>query len=237
LPFGSLHCNSSDEHPSSEDAVNTGRLTSEARRADIGGMRPFATLTLAVAAAGLAQACSVSEAQERHDEPVDLTGVMELRSAAGCRFDALTNHALQGLLILDGFEPFAMSHAPEVAIGELRLRPQITREDDANYPGQVFYRSAVSLPTGSRWHGLTALELWSEYVHNPETDHYEQRGLTFAESPGRLRETLLTLGADVPLAPDFRELDDWGPYTGGCGGSIQITPVAQGAALVCNYGC
>jgi hypothetical protein len=199
-------------------------------------MRTSVRLTLAVATAGLA-GCSSGRAQEQSMEPIDLTGAMELRSAGGCRFDARTDHAFRGLLMVDGFEPFEMAHAPEVAIGDLRLRPRMTRENSTNYPGGVVYRSVVSLPPGSRWHGLTPLEMWSEYSHFPEIDHFEQRGLTFAEDPHRVRETLLAAGAEVPVAPGFLDLDDWGPYAGGCGATIQIAPVGGGSALVCSYGC
>jgi hypothetical protein len=113
----------------------------------------------------------------------------------------------------------------------------MTRKSNPNYPGGLYFRSAVSFPSGSRWHGLTPLEMWSDYSHNPEIDHAEGRGITFAESPARVREILLSVGEDVPIAPDFRELDDWGPYSGGCSASIEIAPTARGAELICGYGC
>jgi hypothetical protein len=200
-------------------------------------MDTSARFLLAMAVVVLASACSPGRAQDRGAGAIDLTEAMRLQSAAGCRFDALTNHAFEGLLMIEGESPFAMTHAPEVVVGNLRLHPQMTRERNTNYPDGVFYRSAASFPAGSRWHGLTLLEMWYEYSYNPGIDHAEQRGMTFAESADRLRETLLTVGADVPVEPDFRELDDWGPYAGGCSATIQIASTARGAALVCSYGC
>jgi hypothetical protein len=79
--------------------------------------------------------------------------------------------------------------------------------------------------------------MWSDYSHNPEIDHAEGHGLTFAESAAQVRESLRSAGADVPIAPDYRELDDWGPYSGGCSASIAIEPNPRGASLVCGYGC
>jgi len=195
--------------------------------------RSLLLLTLASALA----ACSSGRAQDRGAGQVDLTTVMQLQSAGGCRFDALTNHAFEGLLMVDSFGPFEMTHAPEVAIGDLRLRPQMTRESNPNYPGGLYFRSAVSFPTRSRWNGLTPLEMWSDYSHNPEIDHAEARGITFAESPARVREALLAIGADVPVTPGYRELDDRGPYSGGCSANIEISPDPRGAALICSYGC
>jgi hypothetical protein len=182
-----------------------------------------AMLSLASCAPGVAQ-----------EQDPDLTGAMVLESAAGCRFDPLTDHALEGVLL----ETNGMIHAPRVFVGSLSLVPRLEQHVEEGGSGKaVFTKARAAFPPNTRWHGLTPLALHGYYVDNPESDHYEERGIVFAETPEDLQSALHRMGQDVPLPPSSLELTEPGPYTGGCGGSIEIRREGAGSALVCGYGC
>ena len=171
----------------------------------------------------------------------DLTGTMVLESAAGCRFDARTNHALEGMLLLSDWEPFTMRSVPQVFVGDLALVPEVTREaEPTGYMDEerTIYTSRAPFPAGTTWHGLHPTALHGYYVSVPESDHYEERGLVFAESAQQLFDRLKSMGQEVPLSPENMEITDYGPYSGaGCGAGIQIRPEGDGSVLACGYGC
>jgi hypothetical protein len=196
--------------------------------------RRMKTSSISIVLAGTLAACSTGQAQEAGP---DLTDAMVFESAAGCRFDPLTEHALDGVL-LGNYGTRRMSHAPRVFVGPLELVPQVEREEDSDdYPG-IVHTGRAAFPTGTRWHGLTPQALHSYYFAPPETDHYEDRGILFADSPQRLHDALAAMGQAVPMAPESLELTDFGPFFGaGCGSSIEIRAEGQGSALVCGYGC
>ena len=100
------------------------------------------------------------------------------------------------------------------------------------------YDSHVALPVGSTWHGLKIERLWAEFVAPPETDSLYRRGIHFAATPDQVREALAAHGSDVPLRPNYRELDEYTAFSSGtCGGAIMIEPAGEGASLVCERGC
>ena len=181
--------------------------------------------------------CTVSKAHESTSGGVDLTGVMVLESAAGCRFDANTAHALDGVLLSDFGAP-EMSHAKRVFVGDLELAPEVVREVDDGEFAVITHTGRAAFPDGTRWHGLTPLALHSYYVSPPETDHYQERGIVFADSPQRLHDALEAMGEPVPLSPGALELTEYGPFWGaGCGSSIEVRAEGSGSILSCGYGC
>jgi hypothetical protein len=171
----------------------------------------------------------------------DLTGTMVLESAAGCRFDALTNHALEGLVLLSDWEPFTMRSVPQEFVGDLTLTPELTREaEPTGYMDEerTIYTARAPFPAETAWHGLHPTALHGYYVSNPESDHYEERGVVFAETAQQLFDWLKAMGQEVPLSPESMEITDYGPYSGaGCGAGIQIRPEGEGSVLACGYGC
>ena len=190
-------------------------------------------------AAGLA-ACSPGQVPQDAAEPVqpvDLSAALALREAGECRFDPLTEHAFEGLLLI-GAEPDGVTSAPVIALGEARLTPRFDSGAMEGAPGGHEYRSHVALPRGSTWNGLPIERLWVEFFAPPETDSLYRRGLTFRASPQAVQRTLASLGAEVPLSPDFRALDEYAPFSSvTCGGAIMIEPAEGGASLVCDRGC
>ena len=198
---------------------------------------PRSLLALSLAC-GLA-ACGDGRAQDDAAPPAaDYSAAIWLRDAGECRFDPLTEHAFEGLLLLGG-EPGETTAAPVVEIGEARLSPRLETAPMAGNPDGREYRSQVAMPGGSEWHGLPLTRLWVEFIAPPETDSLYRRGLSLAASAEEVRRVLAEQGAAVPLAPDFRELGEYAPFSAGtCGGSIYIeAEPGGGASLVCDSGC
>ena len=186
-------------------------------------------------------ACSAEQAPRDAkgpaDPPRDLSRVIALREAGECRFDALTEHAFEGLLLIGG-EPGEVTSAPMIALGESRYEPRFERAPTVGGNGGHEYRSHARLPDGTTWQGLPLTELWVEFIAPPETDSLYRRGLAFAATPERVRAVLAANGHDVPVSPRFRELDELAFFAAAtCGGAILIEPRAEGAALVCERGC
>ncbi|HYD24825.1 MAG TPA: hypothetical protein VEB68_08500 [Croceibacterium sp.] len=183
-------------------------------------------------------ACSGGQAQDNAAAPSgDFSSAIALRDASECRFDALTEHAFEGLLLLGGDPDDAIS-APVVAIGEARLAPQSKRAPMEGMPDGYVYTAHVDLPANSTWHGLKIERLWVEFVAPPETDSLYRRGIRFAASPEEVREVLAAQGAEVPVAPKYSGLFEYAAFTAGtCGGGIFIERDSDGASLVCERGC
>jgi hypothetical protein len=211
-----------------------GRLTPRRAADEKACMRGIGIIAPCLAA-GLA-ACSPSQARQEPAPPaLDLSGTIALRDATECRFDALTEHAFDGLLLIG---PDEVTSAPVVALGQGRFAPQFTSETMEGAPEGREYRSHVALPAGSTWHDLPLKTQWAEFVAPPETDSLYRRGLTFAATAEQVRAALAAQGADVPIAPKYRELGEFAAFSAGtCGGSIMIEPHQGGAALVCDRGC
>ena len=197
-------------------------------------MTKRAPLLLLFALAG----CTVGQAQDNAPAPAaDFSSAIVLREAGECRFDSLTEHAFEGLLLLHGDPDDAIS-APLVAVGTARLVPQSRRGPMEGVVDGYVYDSHVALPVGSTWHGLKIERLWAEFVAPPETDSLYRRGIHFAATPDQVREALAAHGSDVPLRPNYRELDEYTAFSSGtCGGAIMIEPAGEGASLVCERGC
>lgn len=90
----------------------------------------------------------------------------------------------------------------------------------------------LRFPEGTTWHGLKLSRLTTTTTIVPESDGGYARTITFLEQPDKVRITLSRLGLGAPRAPDYAQLSD-----AGCGGSMQITAIVGGSALVCNWGC
>ena len=196
---------------------------------------------IAAGLAALLAACSPGQAREETSEPaarpLDLSGSIALRDAGACRFDPLTEHAFEGLLLM-GDERDGVTSAPVVALGEGRFAPVFESAPMPEATDGYRYSAQVRLPDGSTWHGLRLTALWAEFFAPPETDSLYRRGLTFAASAEQVRAALAAMGADVPLAPQFRELGEFAAFSAGtCGGDILIESRPDGAALVCERGC
>jgi hypothetical protein len=200
-------------------------------------MRIDTLVLLAIPLAVALASCSESHAQDTAAAGPDITQTMILESAAGCRFDAVTNHALEGLLLPATYYPFTMTSTPQVYIGELTLTPEMERAEVDGSFNRYTFSSQAQFPEGTRWHGLKPTALHSFYAYNNETDHYEERGLIFADGPIEVQAALEQMGQSVPITPDYLELTDFGPFYGGCPSSIEIRPEGDGSALICGYGC
>lgn len=90
----------------------------------------------------------------------------------------------------------------------------------------------LRFPEGTTWHGLKLSRLTTTTTIVPESDGGYARTITFLEQPDKVRTTLSRLGFGAPRSPDYAQLSD-----AGCGGSMQITAIVGGSALVCNWGC
>lgn len=188
-----------------------------------------------LALASALAACSNGQAEEAPAR--DFSSAIALRDAGACRFDPLTEHAFEGLMLL-GWPPDDVTSAPIVALGESRFTPQFRSKPMQGAPDGHEYSSHLDLPAGSTWHGLPIERMWVEFIAPPETDSLYRRGLTFRASPQALQRTLASLGSEVPLSPDFRALDENALFSSAtCGGAIMIEPADGGASLVCDRGC
>ena len=193
-------------------------------------------LMLLLAAASAA--CFDGAAQDSPAPPTaDYSSAIALRDAGECRFDTITEHAFEGLLLI-GQDPDGVTSAPVVAVGTDRLTPQLERVAREGVPDGFEYRAEVTLPAGSTWHGLPIERLWVEFVAPPETDSLYRRGIAFAATADQVRDTLAAQGAEVPVRPKYRELGEFSAFAGGtCGGAIMIEQDSRGASLVCDRGC
>lgn len=205
-------------------------------------MRNFIIVSLGTA---LLAGCTVGQAQEAATptaEPAELGEVIALRAANECRFDPRTDHAFEGLLLM-GWEPREVTHAPQIAIGETMYTPQFSDTEMEgtgweDIPNGREYRSSIDLAAGSTWHGLPISGMFVEFFAPPETDSLYRRGLRFSASTEELRGALAEQGHQVPVAPDFLTLDEFSAFAAQtCGGAMFIEPTEDGSLLVCDRGC
>ena len=121
-----------------------GRLTRPRRAEDKTGMRTAGIVVPCLAA--ILAACSAGQARqasaERETDSLDLTETIALRDAGECRFDPLTEHAFEGLLLI-GWEPDSVTNAPVVALGTGRLAPQLERAPMEGVPDGYEYSAHV----------------------------------------------------------------------------------------------
>jgi hypothetical protein len=201
-------------------------------------MRIDNLVLLAIPSAMVLASCSASRAQDAASDGPDLTESMILESAAGCRFDPLTEHALDGMLLLTDWDPFTMRSAPKVFVGDFALTPEVESKTEPGEWGATIYTSRAPFPEGTRWNGLHPTALHGYYVNNPGSDHFEERGIVFADTPQELHDRLKAIEQEVPLPGENLPLTERGPYWGpGCFSAIEIRPEGEGSILGCGYGC
>ena len=204
-------------------------------------MRSFALFAALIAGCATLASCIDGEPGPVGARPGtsgnSLDRVMILEDIAACRFDAATQSALDGLLTVEQDQPLLMATADKTMIGGSALETVVEVEQHGwENGGGVTYNATASFAGNARWHGLSPKALYSTYVQVPDKDHYEERGIMFADRTEAVRAALLAAGHDVPIAPAILVLTR-GPMAEGCGGAIQLRPEGDGTALACGYGC
>lgn len=188
-------------------------------------------LTGAGAASGIATeaAAAVATASEEAPMPVELEGSLTFAAANQCTAAPTLEQIYKKL---DAAGNLGSGRGMSVTLGSFETPLAIQAKANTDKEGIESKEASLRFPENTTWHGLRISRLTSLTTIVPESDGGYQRTMTFLESPDKVQRTLARLGFGAPKAPDYAELTDEG-----CGGSMQVTAVAGGAALQCNWGC
>lgn len=167
-------------------------------------------------------------------EEVDVSSAVRILNLSSCKFSSETESAFSRLL---QFNEAAQDWKPigDVSLGGMRLTPtvRVTAAEDVAPGGRVI-ESSIRFPAETIWNGLRITRLSAKHGDFPDIDDFDSRSVNFAEPPSRLAARLRGLGYRVPVEPDYLNLSTSEDV---CGGSMQITRVSGGSALVCSWGC
>lgn len=168
-------------------------------------------------------------ATEEAPKPVALDGSLTFAAANQCTSAPTLDQIYKKL---DAAGELGSGRGMTVTLGGFDSPLEIAAKTTTDKDGIESRDASLRFPEGTTWHGLRLSRLTTRTTIVPESDGGYSRTLNFLETPEKVQRTLSRLGFGAPRDPDFAELKDEG-----CGGSMQISAVAGGSALICSWGC
>jgi Short C-terminal domain len=168
-------------------------------------------------------------ATEEAPKPVALDGTLAFAAANQCSAAPTLEQIYKKL---DAAGELGSGRGMTVTLGGFELPLAITATTTTAKDGIENREASLRFPEGTTWQGLRLSRLTTRTTIVPESDGGYSRTVNFLDSPDKVQRTLARLGFGAPKEPAYAELTDEG-----CGGSMQISPVAGGSALICSWGC
>jgi len=162
-------------------------------------------------------------------QPVDLGSVLGLGRLADCSQSPALASVLEQMVRIDP-QTFESRRGGPISVPGYD-RPLIpTFERTREIGGGADIRAVTAdLDLPGRWHGLKVTGLRRSFYEESDASAFDVR---FAESPERVRETLVRHGFRLPPVGEFRELD----AEPGISTEIGVGRIDGGAALTCATG-
>jgi hypothetical protein len=156
---------------------------------------------------------------------VDLGARVDIRDGQ-CSFGPRLEHALQSLIVREGFPPVAKAGRVTLAGAANDGLPHLGEGRGLRIDGDPERRLRRSACPAARWNGLrlTGLRRSTGWA-------FAASSLEFSDSPARLRATLRRMGIAILLPPAIRDIP-----TDECAASIAIEARPHGSALTCSSG-
>jgi len=175
-----------------------------------------------------AQAPSAPEPPARPG-PVDLGAVLGLGSLADCSQSPALASILEQMVRIDP-RTFESRRGDPISVRgyDRPLVPTFERTREIEGNSDIRAVSA-DLDLAGRWHGLQVTGLTRSFYEESDASAFDIR---FAESPERVRETLVRHGFSLPSVGEFRQVD----AEPGISVEIGVAPIEGGAALTCATG-
>lgn len=162
-------------------------------------------------------------------EPVDLGSVLGLGRLADCSQSPALASVFEQMVRIDP-QTFESRRGGPIGVPgyDRPLVPTFerTREIDGNADIRAV---TADLHLPGRWHGLEVTALRRSFYEESDVSAFDVR---FAESPERVRETLVRHGFRLPPVGEFREVD----AEPGISTEIGVGRIDGGAALTCATG-
>ena len=161
--------------------------------------------------------------------PVDLGSVLGLQSLADCSRGPALASVLEQMVHIDP-QTFESRRGGPIGVPGYE-RPLIpTFERTREIGGGADIRAVTAdLDLPGRWHGLAVTGLRRSFYEESDASAFDVR---FAESPERVRETLVRHGFRLPPVSEFRDVD----AEPGISTEIGVGRIDGGAALTCATG-
>jgi hypothetical protein len=193
-----------------------------------GGPDPELSAAAASPAASDAADAAVA-ATEEAPKPVALDGTLAFAAANQCSAAPTLEQIYKKL---DAAGELGSGRGMTVTLGGFEVPLAISAKTTTAKDGIENREASLRFPEGTTWHGLRLSRLTTRTTIVPESDGGYSRTVNFLDPPDKVQRTLARLGFGAPKETDYAELADEG-----CGGSMQISAVAGGSALICSWGC
>lgn len=196
----------------------------------LGGSGPDPDLSATASAAASDAAVASAAPTEEAPLPVALDGSLAFASASNCKAGPTLEAIYKKL---DSAGELGSGRGITVKLDAWDKALGIEAKNSTDADGIERRHAWLRFPEGTTWHGLRLSRVTSTTTIVPDSDGGYERTVNFMESPDKVVKTLARLGFGAPRGPDnYAELTD-----DGCGGSMQVLPVAGGSMLTCNWGC
>lgn len=190
-----------------------------------------AIMAICAATIAYAQSSNLAPVTQMSSE-LEMSPYLPLGQESLCRLDWQGEQILGNLLIYDENTPaFIGKDAFPLPNGE-KITPVIEREF-SRHTLETTTVATVNLPKGVSWYGLPLARVNTGILQRDESDGYEWREFTIGMPAVKVRQTLRSIGEDVPISPLYRiiEAEDR------CSGTAYLEDKGSSSVLHCGWGC